>query len=339
MRHHKTFALGVVFAAALPATSSAQRQGTVEFGAFAKYTNYSDTLRLDPSIGFGGRAGLYVAPRWSLEVDVSRSEADAVLTPAQQTLGLPKVLHVQVAGRALYHLPLATRLKLLAGAGYAYDRYSRTRVVAPSGGGPQGLLGLRFLLNDRVSARLEGTGTYVLPGDDDALPFARPTLFNFGANAGLSVSFFVRPPAPVVQTDTIRTVQRDTVYVTRIDTVRVEVAGRPVVVGSVNFAFNKSDLSSEAKSVLDIIAASFTDPANATRAVTVTGATDNIGSERFNTQLGQARADQAKAYLVSKGIAESRIVARTRGESDPVAPNSTGEGRASNRRVLVMLTN
>ena len=87
------------------------------------------------------------------------------------------------------------------------------------------------------------------------------------------------------------------------------------------------------------IAASLVDPSNSARTITVTGNTDAIGSERFNSTLGQSRADQAKAYLVSKGVAESRVVARTQGEKDPIAPNTTTDGRASNRRVLVMLTN
>ena len=134
--------------------------------------------------------------------------------------------------------------------------------------------------------------------------------------------------------------QRDTVYVNRIDTVRlVGPSPRPIVIGAINFAFNKSDISDEAKVILDVISASLVDPTNSSRTITVTGNTDGIGSERYNETLGQARADQAKAYLVSKGVAESRVVARTQGEKDPVAPNTTDNGRATNRRVLVMLTN
>ena len=136
------------------------------------------------------------------------------------------------------------------------------------------------------------------------------------------------------------TMMHDTVYIRRIDTVKVAgPAAKPIVIGAVNFAFNKSDISPEAKTVLDVIAASLVEPTNSSRTITVTGNTDAIGSERYNEKLGQDRADQAKAYLVSKGVAESRIVARTQGEKDPIAPNTTDNGRATNRRVLVMLTN
>ncbi|HYW31756.1 MAG TPA: OmpA family protein, partial [Gemmatimonas sp.] len=103
--------------------------------------------------------------------------------------------------------------------------------------------------------------------------------------------------------------------------------------------FNKSDITQEAKNILDKIAEALNQPSNTARTITVTGNTDAIGSENSNTRLGQERADQAKAYLVSKGVAESRVTARTAGESDPLAPNSTDNGRATNRRVLIMLTN
>jgi OOP family OmpA-OmpF porin len=64
-----------------------------------------------------------------------------------------------------------------------------------------------------------------------------------------------------------------------------------------------------------------------------------VGSERYNLTLGQVRADQVKGYLVSKGVAAERIQARTQGERDPIAPNSSADGRATNRRVLILLTN
>ncbi len=341
MRTLHKFVLGAALSAALPALASAQRQGALEIGGFGRYTKFADTLRLDPALGFGGRAGIYIFRNWLLEMDLSYADADVNLpitnNPGLDTLN--KVSHALWAYRLTYNHAIGDRLKLLAGGGYAYDAYGRVRRVAPRGGGPQGLLGLRFILNDRLSARVEGTGTYVLPADEDARPVGREAGFNLGAQAGLSVSFFTRDPKPRIQYDTVMRMQRDTVYVTRIDTVKLNMMSMPIVVGAINFAFNKSDITAEAKGILDIIAASLVDPTNSARTIAVTGNTDGIGSERYNVTLGQERADQAKAYLVSKGVAESRIVARSQGESDPLAPNTTDNGRATNRRVLVMLTN
>lgn len=344
MRTLTKFVLSATLSLAIPASAFAQRQGAIEIGGFGRFTKFADTLRLDPAFGGGGRAGMYIWKNWLAEIELSYADADVNLpktgNPGLDTLNT--VSHALWAYRLTYNLPLSDRVRLMLGGGYAYDSYGRVRRVAPRGGGPQGLVGLRFIINDRLSARFEGTGTYVLPEDKNAKPGGRATGVNLGAQAGLSVSFFTRDPKPRIQYDTVNTVtmMHDTVYIRRIDTVKVAgPAARPVVIGAVNFAFNKSDISPEAKTVLDVIAASLVEPTNSSRTITVTGNTDAIGSERYNEKLGQDRADQAKAYLVSKGVAESRIVARTQGEKDPVAPNTTDNGRATNRRVLVMLTN
>ncbi len=342
MRTLHKFIIGATLSVALPASAFAQRQGAIEIGAFGRVTKFADTLKLDTGLGLGGRAGIYAFKNWLLEMELSYADVDVNLPrtglAARDTLN--KVSHALWAYRLTYNHPLSDRVKLLAGAGYAYDSYGRVRTVAPRGGGPQGLLGMRYIINDRLSARFEGTGTYVLPADDNARPVARAAALNLGAQAGLSMSFFTRDPKPRIVTDTLRIATRDTIYVNRIDTVRIAgPAARPVVIGAINFSFNKSDITNEAKTILDAIAASLVDPTNSSRTITVTGNTDAIGSERYNETLGQARADQAKAYLVSKGVAESRVVARTQGEKDPVAPNTTDNGRATNRRVLVMLTN
>ncbi|MDQ8163695.1 MAG: OmpA family protein [Gemmatimonadota bacterium] len=343
MRTLSRFIIGAALTVALPVSAMAQRPGAIEIGGFGRVTRFADTLRLDTGLGIGGRAGLYIYRNWLLEMELSYADVDVTppfaTVPAQAALDA--VSHTLWAYRLTYNHPVSDRVKMLAGAGYAYDAYGRARTVAPRGGGPQGLLGMRVVLNDRLSARVEGTGTYITPADNDTKPVPRAAAWNVGAQAGLSVSFFTRPPAPPrVVRDTMRIVTRDTVFVTRLDTVRlVGPSPRPVVIGAINFAFNAIDISPEAKTVLDAIAASLVDPSNAARTITVTGNTDAIGSERFNETLGQGRADQAKAYLVSKGVAESRILARSQGEKDPVAPNTTDNGRASNRRVLVMLTN
>jgi len=338
---HKHFRFVAAAALAiLPATAEAQRQGAVEIGAFGRFTKFADTLGLDAGFGAGGRAGFYVLRNVMLEMDLSYGDMN-VSTPVFDSLD--KVSHTLWAYRLLWNAPMGDRLRLMVGGGYAFDAYGRVRSVAPRGGGPQGLLGLRAIINDRVSARFEATGHYVMPADEDTRPVGRATHFNMGAQAGISVGFFLNPPRPVIQYDTVRVVTRDTVYNTRIDTVRIAgtaaAPGRPIVIGAINFAFNRSDITDEAKLILDRIAESLTDPVNASRTITVTGNTDAIGSEQYNIRLGQDRADQAKAYLVSKGIAESRVVARTAGEGDPIAPNTTDNGRATNRRVLIMLTN
>ena len=67
--------------------------------------------------------------------------------------------------------------------------------------------------------------------------------------------------------------------------------------------------------------------------VIATGHTDSIGTERYNQRLSERRAAAVKEYLVSKGIASSKVTTIGKGESQPVATNKTAEGRQKNRRV------
>ena len=67
--------------------------------------------------------------------------------------------------------------------------------------------------------------------------------------------------------------------------------------------------------------------------VIATGHTDSVGSDAYNQRLSERRAAAVKDYLVSKGIAASKITTIGKGESQPVATNKTAEGRQKNRRV------
>jgi outer membrane protein OmpA-like peptidoglycan-associated protein len=67
--------------------------------------------------------------------------------------------------------------------------------------------------------------------------------------------------------------------------------------------------------------------------LTIEGHADSQGADDYNLNLSQKRTDAVKAYLMSKGIWESRLTGVGYGESRPVADNNTPEGRAKNRRV------
>lgn len=65
----------------------------------------------------------------------------------------------------------------------------------------------------------------------------------------------------------------------------------------------------------------------------IQGHTDSDGDDASNLALSQARADAVKAQFVSMGIADSRLTTKGFGESKPLSPNDTQEGKANNRRV------
>ena len=72
-----------------------------------------------------------------------------------------------------------------------------------------------------------------------------------------------------------------------------------------------------------------------TTSLVIEGHTDNTGSDSYNQVLSKNRAESVQTFLSSKGVPTSRMAAVGAGESQPVADNSSAEGRALNRRVVV----
>jgi outer membrane protein OmpA-like peptidoglycan-associated protein len=69
--------------------------------------------------------------------------------------------------------------------------------------------------------------------------------------------------------------------------------------------------------------------------VTIIGHTDSTGSDAINNPLSADRANAARDYLVSRGVARNRILTDGRGAREPVADNGTQQGRDKNRRVEI----
>ncbi len=69
----------------------------------------------------------------------------------------------------------------------------------------------------------------------------------------------------------------------------------------------------------------------------IQGHTDAQGDEAYNERLGAARAEAVRRYLSREGIALNRMATISYGEEAPVAPNTTPDGRAQNRRVAIVV--
>jgi OOP family OmpA-OmpF porin len=100
-----------------------------------------------------------------------------------------------------------------------------------------------------------------------------------------------------------------------------------------SFDTGKADLKAEGQAKLDELAAKLRDVSF--DSITVTGHTDNVGTEPANQRLSLRRANAVKQYLATHGIAAERIKTSGRGMTKPVADNKTAQGRAKNRRVEV----
>jgi len=123
----------------------------------------------------------------------------------------------------------------------------------------------------------------------------------------------------------------------KLASVRTEPRGLVITfAGAVLFASNGATLAPQAKSRLDELASVLQrDSPNAK--ILVEGHTDNQGLHSHNATLSKQRADAVADYLVKKGVAKDRVRTEGVGETRPIAANSSTEGRATNRRVEVVV--
>jgi outer membrane protein OmpA-like peptidoglycan-associated protein len=105
---------------------------------------------------------------------------------------------------------------------------------------------------------------------------------------------------------------------------------------AVRFNLNKSSLTTQAKLNLDKLVPVFNEYPDTN--IDVFGYTDITGTPEYNLSLSKKRAKSVKTYLVSKGLAASRIKTTGLGIADPIASNETLEGKSQNRRVEFAIT-
>ena len=101
----------------------------------------------------------------------------------------------------------------------------------------------------------------------------------------------------------------------------------------VSFDTGRSDIKPNFGPILNQFATSLNQ--NAVTNVTIIGHTDSTGSDAVNNPLSIDRAAAARDYLVSRGVARTRIVTDGRGAREPIADNNTQQGRDKNRRVEI----
>ena len=104
-----------------------------------------------------------------------------------------------------------------------------------------------------------------------------------------------------------------------------------VVLQDVNFEFDSAQLTPNAQNVLNGVAERLVN--NPDVRVSIEGHTDSRGSDQYNKDLSQRRAESVATYLNQRGVEANRMRAVGYGEERPVATNDTEEGRFQNRRV------
>ena len=101
------------------------------------------------------------------------------------------------------------------------------------------------------------------------------------------------------------------------------------------FDTGRSEVKPALRNVLDRFAGEMN--SHAVTTIEIIGHTDSTGADSVNDPLSVARARSTRDYLVSRGVAATRIATAGRGEREPVASNDTDGGRAQNRRVEIFI--
>lgn len=131
----------------------------------------------------------------------------------------------------------------------------------------------------------------------------------------------VATPAPVNK-DVVQAMQKD-----------LKKEGKLILYG-INFKLNSSEILTSSFSVLNEVAELL--KADGGLKIRIEGHTDNTGSDDYNIKLSSSRAEAVKKYLTEKhSIDSARLETIGKGESMPIADNTTESGKASNRRVEI----
>jgi len=200
-------------------------------------------------------------------------------------------------------------------------------------------LGIRSMLSDNLALRLEGRMRFE---NYDEVPMPEPMTYSPVVTLGFSFFTGGRKPAAVARTASCPACPPTMARM--VDTVRVYVpfptVPPPVIVlrdtlvlEGVNFAFDESALTPESHDVLDRVARELLKPEWVNVRFEVAGHTSEIGTPQYNMSLSERRAEAVRAYLVSKGVANSRMTAKGYGETQARFPTDSEGYGWQNRRV------
>ncbi|MEO7501034.1 MAG: peptidoglycan-associated lipoprotein Pal [Gemmatimonadaceae bacterium] len=178
-------------------TAAAQSPGTMLIGGFGQYTKFDDALKLENTIGVGGRVGAFFAPNWNLEAEHSYNRPDQ--TGAGQT---GSIWYGPLSARIRYSFPLANIAAFHVGAGGVVTGYAGYEPDEPAGQdlidirsnrrgynyGVEGNVGFTFGLG-LVGLRVDGIVDY-MPNGSPSIGKGLPgyeSHTNFRAQAGLEL--------------------------------------------------------------------------------------------------------------------------------------------------------
>jgi outer membrane protein OmpA-like peptidoglycan-associated protein len=319
----------------------AQERGTVEFGAFGSAATFDNALSLKTGFGGGGRIGVFLDPMWSLEFENAEMRAS-------RPNGLNDVNVGLLSGRLVVAPITSGALSFLIGAGAGVS----TETNFLHSYGVDALVGAKLAITDNAALRIDGVWDFLANQDWKTYKSVRVGLSLFRRpNRETRIVTQMSPPVMVAATrddsvsadETRRLRERDAALRALRDSLRnapppmaaPSAANIATMEARIHFAFDKSDLTDSAKTILDDKVAVF--KANPEMTIVMMGFTDVTGTDAYNMALGTRRANAAKAYIVAHGVDASRIIVESEGERRQIPGSAGVAGEAPNRRAVFRL--
>lgn len=166
-----------------------------------------------------------------------------------------------------------------------------------------------------ISSPVDGAFKIVLPYDKNYSIHARADKF-FAVSENLNLDSMIKAGYKEIHKD---------LYLVPIE------IGQVVRLNNVFFDFDKWDLRPESFIELERVVKLLNE--NPAIEIEMSAHTDSHGTDEYNIKLSDNRAKSVREYILSKGIAPTRIISQGYGETKPVVPNDTDENRQLNRRV------
>lgn len=123
----------------------------------------------------------------------------------------------------------------------------------------------------------------------------------------------------------------DTLPNAKVDAHGCLITNQVLVLHSINFELSSAQILTSSHGVLDMVVSALKSQDNFN--LEVIGHTDSTGSDEFNQNLSEQRAESIIQYFVDQGVNPDRLTFSGKGESQPIAGNDSISGRAMNRRV------
>jgi Outer membrane protein and related peptidoglycan-associated (lipo)proteins len=194
----------------------------------------------------------------------------------------------------------------------------------------------RYHLADVDGGRWERGTNFILKLDTRSLPQGlvttteNPIVVRLSPGLPSRINFGVEVPAPLAEKLMENHATQKKEEVKQIEE-KLQVEER-FVVESVHFAFDRDQILPEFESTLDSLSGVLKN--HPEWRIRIEGHTDAVGSESYNRELSQRRANAVRTYLLNAGVPASQLVeAVGLGLSEPIADNGNADGRFRNRRV------